>query len=372
MVSRSAFVHADGALRHNLATPTYTTDHSTDACDADVHPYAGIHRRDGNPFYVRYDYDSESAETLQKVGLDEYNLVHGDVWIGLRRPRGFAGFSDQRYGACDASADAMAKTSRFEVAPCKTDADERIGGEYALIGADEAGRPMVVVSLHATHPFDSETWGADNIDAFLKAMQDQKVWSSLSPTHEDLKDPTKRDSYLDEKHVLQTRNWMAHATTLKLVNDREAVHLSDARAGRCVRNVSSNAAHALQAVVCTEGGDSCSVALLKTSVSVSTSHVLLPVDGETEVEFAERLQPDLTYDRPSMRVRRASDPALARRLVQRGDEARMVNTGVTVASAVRRDADGVQHGSVSFMNVTAGYHTRDALQSANAPGIALS
>ncbi|KAK3249114.1 hypothetical protein CYMTET_41439 [Cymbomonas tetramitiformis] len=330
MVSRSAFVHADGALRHNLATPTYTTDHSTDACDADVHPYAGIHRRDGNPFYVRYDYDSESAETLQKVGLDEYNLVHGDVWIGLRRPRGFAGFSDQRYGACDASADAMAKTSRFEVAPCKTDADERIGGEYALIGADEAGRPMVVVSLHATHPFDSETWGADNIDAFLKAMQDQKVWSSLSPTHEDLKDPTKRDSYLDEKHVLQTRNWMAHATTLKLVNDREAVHLSDARAGRCVRNVSSNAAHALQAVVCTEGGDSCSVALLKTSVSVSTSHVLLPVDGETEVEFAERLQPDLTYDRPSMRVRRASDPALARRLVQRGDEARMVNTGVTV------------------------------------------
>eukprot|EP00854_Cymbomonas_tetramitiformis_P032336 gene32336-40981_t len=179
----------------------------------------------------------------------------------------------------------MAKTSRFEVAPCKTDADERIGGEYALIGADEAGRPMVVVSLHATHPFDSETWGADNIDAFLKAMQDQKVWSSLSPTHEDLKDPIKRDSYLDEKH----------------------------------------------AVVCTEGGDSCSVALLRTSVSVSTSHVLLPVDGETEVEFAERLQPDLTYDRPSMR-----------------------------------------HGSVSFMNVTAGYHTRDALQSANAPGIALS
>ncbi|KAK3253023.1 hypothetical protein CYMTET_37711 [Cymbomonas tetramitiformis] len=369
-----AFVRVKLELQHNLAAPTYVLDLSPDACDADSHPHAGVYRREANP-YRSYGESSElAASILMQKGQNDYNLVYGDVWIGLRRPRGFAGFKDQRYGACDNTDDGMANTSAFEVVPCKTDSDARIGNEYAIVGADETGRAMVVVTQQVKHPFDSGDHAESNAIAFLKVMKDLGAWTSTEPTQADMLDAEQRDGYLDEEHVLNTRNWLAHATTLKLAEDREAVHLSDARAGRCVRGAGSKATHALQVVVCTNAVERCESVVMHTSMVTSTAHVLLPVDGETESEFAERMQPDLVYDRPKMTMHRASDPAYSKPLWQRADAVAMTNVNGNISSETvfTRDADGVLSGETSAFNSTSGYHTRDALQSANPPGVSLS
>ncbi|KAK3266967.1 hypothetical protein CYMTET_24445 [Cymbomonas tetramitiformis] len=369
-----AFVRMEHELQHNLASPTYVLDQSSDACDANSHPDAGIYRREANP-YRSYGTASElTASTLMEKGQTEYNLVYGDVWIGLRRPRGFAGFKDQRYGACNDTGDGMTQTCAFEVVPCKTDLDARIGNEYAIVGADESGRPMVVVTQQATHPFDDANTASANAGAFITLMYGLDAWPNTVPTLPDMLDAQIRDSYLDEEHVFNTRNWLAHATTLKLSEDREAVHLTDARAGRCVRGAVSDTNHVLQVVACTDAVARCGTVSLQNSLLTSTSHVLLPVDGETESEFAERMQPDLAYDRPKMTVHRGSDPAYSKPLWQRADAEKMTNLNgdISGGTVFTRDARGVLSGETSAFNSTSGYHTRDALQSANPPGMSLS